>query len=54
MRAIFLKYPELKMDLGYHAFWQKGYGFRKVEPEQTSATRQYIRTQASRPLRHDQ
>ena len=53
-RALFLKYPDLKMDLGCHSFWQKGYGFRKVDPEQTAATRQYIRTQTSRPLRHDQ
>ena len=52
-RAIFLKYSDLKMDLGHHAFWQKGYGFRRVAPKQLEVTRQYIRTQASRPLRHD-
>ncbi len=52
-RRVFLKYPDLKTDLGHHAFWQKGYGFRKVDPKQTEATRRYIGTQTSRPLRHD-
>jgi putative transposase len=53
-RLIFLKYPDLKMDLGRASFWQKGYGFRKVDPKQIAATRQYVKTQTSRPLRHDQ
>jgi putative transposase len=53
-RAVFLKYPELKMDLGHHAFWQKGYGFRRVDPEQIATTRWYIATQDSRPLRHEE
>ena len=53
-RAVFLKYPDLKIDLGHHSFWQKGYGFRKVDPKHIEMTRQYIRTQTSRPLRHDQ
>ena len=51
-RAILLKYPDLRMDLGHHAFWQKGYGWRKVDPQQIEATRKYIRTQISRPPRH--
>lgn len=34
-RAIFLKYPDLKMDPDHCAFWQRSYGWREVEPEQT-------------------
>ena len=51
-RYIFLKYPELKLDLGHDSFWQKGYGWRKIESAEVPAVRNYIRTQRNRPLRH--
>jgi putative transposase len=50
-REILLKYPELKMDLGHEAFWQKGYGFRQVQTTEVRGLGFYMRTQASRPLR---
>ncbi len=52
-RLIFLKYPELKFDLGHHSFWQKGYGWRKITPSEISIVKNYIRTQRDRPLRQD-
>ena len=52
-RAIFLKYPDLKLDLHHRSFWQKGYGWRKVAPAEAPAVRSYIRTQRDRPLRRD-
>jgi putative transposase len=53
-RLTFLKYSDLKMDLGGASFWQKGYGFRKVDPKEVTMVASYIRTQTSRPLRHGQ
>jgi putative transposase len=50
-RSIFLKYPELKSDLGHNSFWQKGYGFRRVSLAEVASVRRYIRSQAQRPLR---
>jgi len=50
---IFLKYPELKIDLGYRSFWQRGYGWRKIGPAEVPVVRNYIRTQRDRPLRHN-
>lgn len=52
-RHIFLKYPELKMDIGRNSFWQKGYGWRKIDAAEVHSARNYIRTQRNRPLRHD-
>jgi putative transposase len=51
-RYIFLRFPELKTDLGHNSFWQKGYGFRQLDPTEISDVRHYIRTQGARPLRH--
>lgn len=51
-RYIFLKYPELKLDLGRNAFWQKGYGWRKIARAEVPSVRHYIHTQRDRPLRH--
>lgn len=50
---IFLKHPDLRFDLGSNAFWQKGYGWRKVAPDEVLAVRRYIRTQRDRPPRHN-
>ena len=52
-RYIFLKYPELKVDMGHNSFWQKRYGWRKIEPTEVERVRSYIRTQGSRALRHE-
>ena len=52
-RAIFLKYPELKLDLAHNSLWQKGYGWRKIEIDEVSGIRNYIRTQRDRPVRHN-
>jgi len=51
--AVFLKYQELRMDIRESALWQKGYSFRRMEPNDVSAARRYVRTQELRPLRHD-
>ena len=52
-RYIFLEYPELHIDLGTDAFWQKSFGWRKVEPVEVPAVRIYIRTQQQRSHRHE-
>ena len=52
-RHILLKYPELRSHLGHNAFWQKGYGWRKIDPTEAPAVRHYIRTQRTRALRHE-
>jgi putative transposase len=52
-RFIFVKYPELKLDMGHNSFWQKGYGFRRLDPSEVSGVRRYIRTQGARALRHN-
>jgi len=51
-RFILLKYAELKVDTGHSSFWQKGYGWRKIEPAEAPAVRYDIRTQRNRPQRH--
>jgi putative transposase len=51
--AVFLKYPQLKLDMREGAFWQKSYTFRRLEPGDIPAARRYVRTQQSRPLRHE-
>ncbi len=52
-RFIFLKYPELRLDLGHNSFWQKGYGWRRLTRSELPVVRNYIRTQRSRPLRRN-
>jgi putative transposase len=52
-RYIFLRHPELKVDLGHNSFWQKGYGLRRLDPSEVSGVRRYIRTQGARALRHN-
>lgn len=50
-RYVFLKFPELKVDMGSNAFWQKGYGYREVSKPNLSRVRRYLRTQLARPVR---
>jgi putative transposase len=52
-RSIFLRYPDLRVDLGHNSFWQNGYGWRKITAADVPAVRDYIRTQGDRPLRHN-
>ena len=52
-RFIFLKYPDLKWDMGSDSFWQKGYGWRRITPAEVPVVGRYIRTQRDRPLRHN-
>ncbi len=50
-RLLCLKYPEMRLDMGTNAFWQKGYGWHHVPAGQFEAVRSYIRTHHTRPLR---
>lgn len=52
-REMLLKYPDLKSDMMQSAFWQKGYGWRRVEPAHLSAVRNYIRNHPERPYRRE-
>ena len=52
-RFIFLEFPDLRLDLGHNSFWQKGYGRRRIRPDQLPAVRIYIRSQRDRPLRRE-
>ena len=52
-RSVFQRYPELKIDMGSNSFWQKGYGWKGVIQSQAKGLRDYIRTQALRPLWRD-
>jgi putative transposase len=52
-RAVFLSYPQLRLDMETASFWQKSYGSRLVWPNQIATVRRYIRTQDQRPLRHE-
>jgi putative transposase len=52
-RHIFLKYPDLRFDMAGSSFWQKGYGWRRIDPKEIPSVLNYIRTQRQRPLRHD-
>ncbi len=49
-RYLFLSFPDLKIDMS--AFWQKGYGSRRLTVAELSIVRNYIRTHRDRPLRH--
>ena len=51
-RSVFLKYPELKSDLGHISFWQKGYGSCRLDASEVPGVRRYTRTQGATPLRH--
>jgi len=51
-RAILLKYPDIKMDTGKHAFWQKSYSYRRIDAADLPAVRSYVKSQDRRPLRH--
>ena len=41
-------FPELKLDTGAQHFWQRGYGFRTVEPGSLAARQRYVKTQQER------
>ncbi len=52
-RAVFLRYPDLPLDMKSNSLWQKSYGARPVPDDQIETVKQYIRTQEDRPLRHE-
>ena len=52
-RALFLKYPELNIDMRESALWQKGYSFRRLEQDNVFVARRYVRSQQQRPFRHE-
>ncbi len=52
-RAVFLLYPDLRLDMSSNSFWQKSYGARPVPDDQVDTVKHYIRTQDDRPLRHE-
>jgi REP-associated tyrosine transposase len=52
-REVFLRYPELRLDMQSNSFWQKSYGARPVPLKEMQTVRDYIRTQGERPLRHE-
>jgi putative transposase len=52
-RTVFLRYPELKLDMHSDSFWQKGYGSRLVPVRELPIVRRYIQTQNDRPLRRE-
>jgi putative transposase len=52
-REILLRYPELREATGRESFWQRGYGWRRLDGEEVTGVGMYIRTQRSRPLRRN-
>jgi REP element-mobilizing transposase RayT len=51
-RDMFLRYPDLRVDMQRGSLWQKGYGWRKVDESEVDGVRAYIRTQRRRPYRN--
>jgi len=39
---VFARFPDLKLDLGHNSFWQRGYGYREVPPNNIVIVREYI------------
>jgi putative transposase len=52
-RRVFVRFPELPLDMKSHSLWQRGYGWRLVPPEQIETVRRYIASQSDKPLRHE-
>ena len=42
-RFVFLEMPDLGIDAPTHHLWQRGYGWKQVDPEAESSIRRYIR-----------
>ena len=45
---VFEQIPELKLDAKTNHLWQRGYGWKLVEPAAEATVRRYIRTQMDR------
>ena len=43
-RALFLKYPTIKLDSHTNSFWQAKFGSKIIPPEREQQLRRYIRT----------
>ncbi len=52
-RRAFLEHPDLRLEVGQDSLWQKGYGRRRITPQEVPRVTRYIRTQNERPHRHD-
>jgi putative transposase len=52
-RALFLRYPSIKMDAETNSFWQRGYGSKVIPPQREQQIREYIRTMGSPRRLHD-
>jgi putative transposase len=47
-RALFVRYPSIKLDAHTNAFWQAKFGWKIVPPSREQQVREYIRTQWDR------
>jgi|SRR4051812_40733817 len=47
-RALFLKYPSIKLDAHTNSFWQVGFGSKIIPPAREQQVREYIRNQWDR------
>jgi len=52
-REVFRRFPDLRLDMGTNSFWQISYGWRRVPDCRIEIVREYVQTQARRPLRHE-
>ena len=46
---LFQRIPDLKLDLRHASFWQRGYGYRMLEPSELFRVRRYIRNHREEP-----
>ena len=47
-RALFLRYPSIRLDASTNSFWQRGFGSKIIPPAREQQVREYIRTQWDR------
>jgi putative transposase len=50
-RAVLSRSPELTLHSERRHLWQRGYGWRRVTPDEVRTMRRYIQTQRDRPHR---
>lgn len=50
---VFQQVPDLKLDARTNHLWQRGYGWKPVEPGAEHTVRRYIRTQMERLEKFD-
>ncbi|MBI2908592.1 MAG: IS200/IS605 family transposase [Chloroflexi bacterium] len=52
-KAVFEKFPEIKLDAHVNNFWQRHYAFKPVPEEAINDVAEYIRTQSDRPEKYE-